>query len=175
MAPDIKIKEKKIKVAKNWPDLQSIRDIWVFLGFANFYKRFIKNFNRIAASLISVFWTIDNSTSNEFQSTLTNASRNNQDRPGGISSKNVDRDIKNLLSVVKSTKSKKPNFVKASFAKMEFLIFEAKKAFIYLRKVFTKALILEYFDLKYYIYIKINILEYTINKFLNQMTLDYWD
>ncbi len=38
--------------------------------------------------------------------------------------------------------------------------------------VFVKALILNHFDLKYYIYIKTNIFSYTINRIFNQLTLD---
>lgn len=39
------------------------------------------------------------------------------------------------------------NFLKVNFFKADFLIFKAKKAFLYLQKAFTKALILYYFDL----------------------------
>ncbi len=58
----------------------------------------------------------------------------------------IDRDIKNLSSIVKSAKSIKPNFAKANSSKTDFLTFEAKKTFIYLQKAFMDALILKYFD-----------------------------
>ena len=45
------MEEKKIDVVKNWPEPKSIRDIQVFLGFANFYRCFIQGFSRIAALL----------------------------------------------------------------------------------------------------------------------------
>ncbi len=54
MAQDIRMEEKRIEVVKDWPESQSVRDIQVFLGFANFYRRFIRNFSRIAAPLISM-------------------------------------------------------------------------------------------------------------------------
>ncbi len=64
LAQDIKIEEEKIKAVKNWPEPQSVRDIQVFLGFTNFYRRFIKNFNRIAAPLTLILQIIDKSTGN---------------------------------------------------------------------------------------------------------------
>ena len=37
----IRIEDKRIEVVKQWPELQSVRDIQVFLVFANFYQQFI--------------------------------------------------------------------------------------------------------------------------------------
>lgn len=54
--------------------------------------------------------------------------------------------------------------------KIDFLFFKAKKTFMYLEKFFIKAMILEYFDLKYYIYIKTNILRYVISKVFNYIS-----
>ena len=45
------MKAKKTKIVKNWPEPKSVQDIWVFLGFANFYQQFIQNFNRIIVLL----------------------------------------------------------------------------------------------------------------------------
>ena len=43
------MKPEHIESIKNWPASQSIRKIHVFIGFINFYRRFIRNFNAIAA------------------------------------------------------------------------------------------------------------------------------
>ena len=56
-AQGISIEENKIEAVKVWPEPKSIRDIQVFLGFANFYQRFIQGFSRIAALLISMLKT----------------------------------------------------------------------------------------------------------------------
>lgn len=48
-AQDIKIEDERIEDMKIWPKPNSIRDIQVLLDIANFYKRFIRNFNRIVA------------------------------------------------------------------------------------------------------------------------------
>ena len=37
----ISMEAKKIEVIKDWPEPKSVRDIQIFLGFANFYWRFI--------------------------------------------------------------------------------------------------------------------------------------
>ena len=47
----IGMKAKKIEIVKEWPKPKLVRDIQVFLGFANFYRQFIQGFNRIAAPL----------------------------------------------------------------------------------------------------------------------------
>ncbi len=53
----ISMEEKRIKVVKSWPEPKSIRDIQVFLGFANFYQRFIQGFSKITAPLTSMLKT----------------------------------------------------------------------------------------------------------------------
>ncbi len=53
-AQGIKMEEERIKTVKIWLEPQSVRDIQVFIGFANFYRRFIKNFSRIATPLTSM-------------------------------------------------------------------------------------------------------------------------
>ena len=40
-AQEVQIEDKRIKVVGNWLKLKSIKDIQVFLGFANFYWYFI--------------------------------------------------------------------------------------------------------------------------------------
>ena len=48
---------ERIDNIKNWPEPQSIKEIQVFIGFANFYRRFIRNFSAIAGPLISMLKT----------------------------------------------------------------------------------------------------------------------
>ncbi len=51
------MEEERIKAIRDWPEPQSVRNIQVFLGFANFYRRFIQGFSRLAASLTSMLKT----------------------------------------------------------------------------------------------------------------------
>jgi len=39
--------ESKVEVIKTWPTLHSVKDVQSFLGFANFYQRFIKGYSSI--------------------------------------------------------------------------------------------------------------------------------
>ena len=56
-AQRVRMKDERIKVVKNWPKPTSLRDIQVFIGFANCYRRFIQGFSRIAALLTSILKT----------------------------------------------------------------------------------------------------------------------
>jgi len=47
----IKIEEAKVKVVLDWPVPKSVKDIQKFLGLANYYKRFIEGFAKIARLL----------------------------------------------------------------------------------------------------------------------------
>ena len=51
LAQSISIEEEKIEAVKAWPKPNSIRNIHVFLGFANFYQRFIQKFSKIVTPL----------------------------------------------------------------------------------------------------------------------------
>ncbi|QLI69282.1 Transposon Tf2-2 polyprotein [Metarhizium brunneum] len=47
----IQIEKTKIEAVRNWPTPKNIKNIQSFRGFANYYKRFIKSYNKIAAPL----------------------------------------------------------------------------------------------------------------------------
>ncbi|EPQ27719.1 uncharacterized protein PFL1_06886 [Pseudozyma flocculosa PF-1] len=42
---------KKVEAILQWPEPESIHDIQSFLGFANFYRRFIRHYSRVVAPL----------------------------------------------------------------------------------------------------------------------------
>jgi hypothetical protein len=44
---NVRIDPTKIITIMNWEPLSNVKDIQAFLGFANFYKRFINSFSRI--------------------------------------------------------------------------------------------------------------------------------
>ncbi|KAI0992227.1 hypothetical protein K3495_g15959, partial [Podosphaera aphanis] len=48
----ISMDPKKVACVQEWPTPRSVRDIQSFLGFANFYRRFIPEFSRLAAPLV---------------------------------------------------------------------------------------------------------------------------
>ena len=146
-----------METVKGWSER---RDIQVFLGFANFYRRFIKNFSRIAAQFLLMLCTTNESTSNEPKSSQAKS----QDATGRPVSGEIDNRTENLSSGTMAKRS----------SKAEFPSCKAKKAFSRLWKAFTKALILRHFDPEYHIWIETDILRYAINKVLSQMTLDQY-
>jgi hypothetical protein len=47
----IQMDTRKLSAIASWPEPRSYRDVQVFLGFANYYRRFIYGFSKIAAPL----------------------------------------------------------------------------------------------------------------------------
>ena len=47
----VEIQKEKIEEVLNWPAPRNVKEVQKFLGLANYYRRFIKNFARIAALL----------------------------------------------------------------------------------------------------------------------------
>jgi len=43
--------DRKIKEVKEWPVPRKVKDVQEFLGFANFYRRFIKGFSKVTYPL----------------------------------------------------------------------------------------------------------------------------
>ena len=65
-----------------------------------------------------------------------------------------------------------PLYTKATIGAIGYLTPDAKVAFIQLRKVFIKALILCYFDLECHIQIKTDVSAYAIGRVLSQLILN---
>ena len=47
----VEMQKKKVEGVLNWPVPRNVKEVQKFLGLANYYRRFIKNFARIAAPL----------------------------------------------------------------------------------------------------------------------------
>ncbi|KAI2652199.1 Transposon Tf2-9 polyprotein [Labeo rohita] len=46
--------ESKVNAVRNWPRPRTLKELQRFLGFANFYRRFIRNFSTVASPLTSM-------------------------------------------------------------------------------------------------------------------------
>ena len=46
--------DKKVKAVLEWPLPQTVKELQRFLGFANFYRRFVRNFSIIATPLATM-------------------------------------------------------------------------------------------------------------------------
>ena len=101
-AQGIRIEDEQIKVVKNWPEPTSVRDIQVFIGFANFYQYFIRGFSRIAAPFTLMLKT----------------TRSSGLAPRGVEDEivwdygNVDETIRNLSKSRKSKNNKSENLTR---------------------------------------------------------------
>ena len=48
---EVRMDEKKLEAIKEWKPPTSVKGIWLFTGFANFYRKFILDFSNIVAPL----------------------------------------------------------------------------------------------------------------------------
>ena len=147
------MEEERIDAVKAWPEPKSILDIQVFIGFGNFYWRFIQGFSKIATPLTSILKT--------------------SPQPAGtLSASAVDDSEVVESSSENEGKSAKSDFTKPVRGAEEpsFLTPDARRAFTQLRQAFTKAPILRHFDLERYIRIETDTSGYAIVGVLSQMT-----
>ena len=56
----IEMDPEKVSAVKNWEIPKTIQDVQCFLGFANFYRRFIEGYSRICTPLFNLLKTVDN-------------------------------------------------------------------------------------------------------------------
>ena len=158
------MEEERIDVVKNWPEPKSMRDIQVFLGFANFYCCFIQGFSRIAASLTSMLRMSSTPTS------VMQKSINLVDEFGG--GNRGENQAKTSVSTKRPTRPDYPSFDHISHAVSNYLTPDAKKTFDQLRQAFTEALILQHFDPEQYIQVETDASGYAIGGVLSQLTND---
>jgi len=50
----VTMNEKKVESVKAWQAPTSVKDVQIFIGFANFDRRFIKNFSAICAPITNL-------------------------------------------------------------------------------------------------------------------------
>ena len=149
----ISMEAERIEVVRKWPEPKSVRDIQVFLGFANFYWQFIQGFSKIAASLTSMLKTtgsldmpgpkIGNGDGEVIGFGVGDSGGDELAKKSGKSKGHkMSKSRKSAKSGKNLSKSENsPNFG-ATEAGPSFLTPEARSAFNRLRLAFTKAPIL---------------------------------
>src|SRR5258708_11467175 len=50
----------KVQGVTDWPQPTKVKDVQSFIGFVNFYRRFIQNFSKIAHPLHALTWKLKN-------------------------------------------------------------------------------------------------------------------
>ena len=43
----VTMSDRKVKSIQNWAQLRSVNAVQIFIGFANFYRRFLKDFSKV--------------------------------------------------------------------------------------------------------------------------------
>ena len=154
----IRMEDERIEAVRNWPEPKSVRDIQVFIVFANFYRRFIRGFSKIAAPLTSMLKTTGSSDS---------ALKDDDDEvvEGGDRNLSKSKKSKNAKSGVQTRLG--------ATEKLTFLTPDAREAFNQLRQAFTKAPILRHFDPECHIQIETDASGYAIGGVLSQRTSDH--
>ena len=77
----VRMDPSKVEAITSWPAPESVHDIRVFLGLANFYRRFIQNFSKVAAPITELLrknrkfrWTSEAQTAfNSLRTSFTTA------------------------------------------------------------------------------------------------------
>ena len=179
-AQGIRIEDEWIEAVRNWSEPKSVQDIQVFIGFANFYQRFIEGFSRVVAPL-----TLMLKTTESFGSAPSVLKAEDGVVGGGgdradETAKNLSK-VRNLSKSKISSKSKKSKNDKSEIptctnigvtGEPTFLNPGAGETFNQLRQAFTKALILQHFDPECHIRIETDVSGYAIGGVLSQLTPD---
>ena len=152
------MEQERIDVVKKWPKPESVRDIQVFIGFANFYWHFIKGFSKIAAPRTAILKTTGSS--------VESASR--VDDIEVVSSGDPGRSDVSKKSAKSKSRTKSGN--SNDLGKRKLLTSDTREGFNRLRQAFTKATIFRYFDPEYHIRIETDLSGYAIKGVLSQLT-----
>ena len=173
----VSMEAEQIEVVRKWPEPKSVRDIQVFLGFANFYWQFIQGFSKIAAPLTSMLKIAappERSISEEVGDgeggdSVDSGSVEIAKKSGKLKGQKTSKSRKSSKSGKNSSKNgNSPNFG-ATESEPRFLTSEARSAFNRLWLAFTKAPILWYFDPECHIWIETDASGYAINGVLSQL------
>ena len=170
------MEDKQIEAVKQWPKPQSVRDIQVFLRFANFYRRFIQRFSRIAAPLTSILKIAKPRKGGDGVGSDSRVGRGGSEIDGSriddvevdggeVEVDKIGKKAQNLFKFKNLFKSKR-------MVGLDFLTPRAKLAFTKLRQAFVKAPILYHFDLEYHIRIETDVSGYAIGGVLSQLISD---
>ena len=87
-ASGICMNEEKVQVILDWPEPRNVRDIQSFLGFANFYRRFIPRYSDIVVSMTHLLrkdapWCFDTHCKSTFNTLKVPREVCDGDRGGG--------------------------------------------------------------------------------------------
>ena len=50
----IRMDQEKVKTVTEWPEPKNLKEVQAFLGFANFYRRFIQSYSKVITLLTTL-------------------------------------------------------------------------------------------------------------------------
>ena len=185
----IHMENERIEAVKQWLEPQSVRDIQVFLEFANFYQRFIQGFSRIAAPLTSMLKTsgsiesktrlgeggvgVGGSKAGREGSKLERSELHSSEFDSGeFDDSEVDGGKIDVDEVEKKVQKCKNLSKSKKAVGSDFLTSGARLVFTKLKQAFVKAPILYHFDPKRHIRIETDASGYAIGEVFSPLTLD---
>ena len=91
----IEVDPKKVEAIRNWKPPRTVKGIQSFLGFCNFYRRFIRNYGVVAKPLVRL---TKNNTPFVFNDNCTEAFKELKDRlTSSLILRHYDPDLKSIL------------------------------------------------------------------------------
>ena len=177
-AQSIRMEDERIEAFRNWPEPKSVRDIQVFLGFANFYCCFIWGFSKIASPLTSMLRTSNLSENSlnkmvEDDEVVDGSNNSGQNLAESKKSKNYQISAKSRKAILNKIKISVNSTMAATADATGYLTPKARGAFTQLRQAFIEAPILWYFDPECHIRIETDASGYAITRVLSQLNF-YW-
>ena len=134
---DIYMNSERIWAVEEWLPSENIYELQIFLDFVNFFWRFIKNYSQIAAPLLNLLKTERNKKKTEISLSSKQMSLYHRKRKKWRFSSDYS-----ACSSQVSEELQQKNVVLISFSLSESTL----KAFKALKKTFTSASLLHYFD-----------------------------
>ena len=149
-----------------------MRDIQVFLGFANFYHCFIQGFSRIATPLTLILRISPTPTTQKSIDVVDKFSegdfgKNEARRASALTKRPTKADYLSFNHINNNISNIVINSVKNV---SNYLTPDAKKTFNPLCQAFTEVPILQHFDLEQYIRVKTDTSGHAISGMLSQVT-----
>ena len=150
---------ERIWAVKEWLPLKNVHELQIFLDFVNFFWRFIKNYSWIAAPLLNLLKTERNKKKTEITLSSKQTSFYHKKRRKWRSSSDYSAHSSQV-----SRELQQENVVSVIFSLSE----AALKVFKALKKIFTSASLLHYFNENKLMRVETDTSEFTIDRILTQ-------
>lgn len=156
----IEMEQDRVASIEDWPEPENPREILMFTGFANFYRRFIEGYSRITLPLTELTREEKRGETavQPKKKGTPRAGRNKQPRRNPSPNKIEKKEVKKRHNAFLDKKFKLPE--------------KAKEAFNKLKEAFTEAPLLRHFDPRLRIRVETDASGYAISGIISQLQED---